>query len=125
MLTFKQGPSVSQSVSTTCHLEDQGLIFLLFFIQGVQVSTDPKTKDAKVQCNFPCTKSMKDASVQCRRHTLVTSSPVLDHQEGPSETEFSDIEGYSHAMDASGCTFHQEAPHRIEQLLKMAQKLSL
>ena len=102
MLVFKQGPGVSQSVSTICHLEDQ---FLLFFIQGVQASTDPKTKDVEVQCKIPCTKSMKDASVQCGRHTLVTSSPVLDHQEDPSETELSDIEGYSHAMDASGYTF--------------------
>ena len=124
MLVFKQGPGVSQSVSTICHLEDQGLIFLLFFIQGVQASTDSKTKDAEVQCNFPCTKSTKDTSVQCGCQTLVTSSPVLDHQEGPSETELSDIEGYTAMLWMHQDThFHQEAPHRkyiVEQLLKMA-----
>ena len=43
------------------------------------MSADIKTNDAAVQCSLPYTHTepiTKDASVQCRRHPLLTSSPV-------------------------------------------------
>lgn len=72
------------------------------------MSADIKTKDAAVQCSLPYTHTepiTKDASVQCRRHPLLTSSPVHERCNYPSDPELLDMEGHDHTVDTSGFTF--------------------
>ena len=82
--------------------------FFLVLLQGVQVSADPRTKDAAVQCNLPYTYMApitQDASVQCSRHSLLTSSPVQEHCNDPSDSELLEMEGCDHTVDTSGFTY--------------------
>ena len=53
---------------------------IICFVKGVQVSADLRTKDTAIQCSLPYKHTepiTKDASVQCRRQPLLTSSPAL------------------------------------------------
>ena len=55
------------------------IIVISCFVEGVQVSADLRTKDAAIQCSLPHTHTepiTKDASVQCGRQPLLTSSPI-------------------------------------------------
>ena len=111
MFEFKQDADVFQLVSVLkrCTLIAHNIIIVLSgFVEGVQVCADLRTKDAAVQCCLPYTYTepiTKDASVQCRRQPLLTSSPIHEHCNYPSDSEFVDTEDHNHTVDTSGFTF--------------------